>query len=183
MANVELVLPGYVIPSKVTDTPSGRLVAPEFEIAERRVSVDADRIAALVASAREAADRAYAPFSNFPVGAALLMDDDPAGEIISGCNVENSSYGATVCAERTAIFSAAAKGYRKLRWLAVTTPVTREAPLRDRSPCGVCRQVIREFAADADTLVICDLGDERMIGEVFDIERLLPFGFRFEPGS
>ncbi|KAM6497523.1 Cytidine deaminase-like protein [Amanita muscaria] len=81
----------------------------------------------------------YAPYSNFPVGAALLTSD---GTIIKGANIENASYGATICAERTAIVKAVSEGIRSFIGLAVVTNVA--SPL---SPCGMCRQVLREFCS------------------------------------
>lgn len=110
-----------------------------------------DRLTAeqLLVAAREAATRAYAPYSQFPVGAALLTDD---GTVITGCNVENASYGLTVCAERTAVFSAAAAGHRTVRAVAVTAP-----RLAAVTPCGACRQVLNEFKPrDGDLIVILD---------------------------
>ena len=177
-----LTLPAIEIPSTTAETPAGEIRTASVSLPERKIEVDGEAVADLMAAARRAAEVAYAPFSKFHVGAALVMADDPGGDIITGCNVENSSYGATVCAERVAVFTAAARGLRRLRWLAVSTLATLDAPLQDRSPCGVCRQVIREFA-DEDTLVLCDSGEDGVIGEVFDIDRLLPFGFRFAPVS
>lgn len=110
-----------------------------------------DRLTAeqLLVAAREAATRAYAPYSQFPVGAALLTDD---GTVITGCNVENASYGLTVCAERTAVFSAAAAGHRTVRAVAVTAP-----RLAAVIPCGACRQVLNEFKPrEGDLIVILD---------------------------
>jgi cytidine deaminase len=91
----------------------------------------------LKAAAKAAAARAYAPYSRFRVGAAVLTD---TGHIYSGCNVENASYGLCNCAERTALFSAVAAGERKFKCVVVYTP-TKEAT----APCGACRQVIYEF--------------------------------------
>lgn len=180
MATTKITLPAVEIPESSTLTSAGRLIVPGISIAGREVEIDPGSIAALMACAREAAASAYAPFSRFPVGSAVVMADDAEGEMFCGSNVENSSYGGTVCAERGAIFAAAGKGFRRLRWLAVSTVNTLDAPLCERSPCGLCRQVIREFA-DEHTLVFCDRGEPDMIGDVFDIERLLPFGFQFAP--
>lgn len=104
-------------------------------------------------AARAAAKQAYAPYSKFRVGAAILTD---GGKIFSGCNVENASYGLCNCAERTAIFSAVAAGQRNLRCVVVYTP-TKTATM----PCGACRQVINEFGPDARVISICD-GRERI---------------------
>jgi cytidine deaminase len=93
---------------------------------------------ALFAEARKAADNAYAPYSHFRVGAALRCDD---GAVISGCNVENRSFGLTICAERNAVFQAVAQGRRQFTALAISTPDS-EVPV---GPCGACRQVLSEF--------------------------------------
>ena len=84
--------------------------------------------------------RAYAPYSDFPVGAAILLSD---GRVVTGCNVENASYGLAVCAERNAVFKAVSEGRRDFVAVAVTAREGRGAP-----PCGSCRQVLHEFAPD-----------------------------------
>src|SRR5882757_5866825 len=99
-------------------------------------------------TARAAAKSAYAPYSKFRVGAAILTE---SGKIYSGCNVENASYGLCNCAERTAIFTAAAAGERKLKAVVVYT-----ATHFPTMPCGACRQVINEFGPDALVTSICD---------------------------
>jgi cytidine deaminase len=101
----------------------------------------------LVGLAREAATRAYAPYSHFRVGSALLLSD---GTVVTGSNVENRSYGLTNCAERSAIFAAISQGRTDFTALAVYSPES-EVPL---PPCGACRQVISEFVS-ADFPVYC----------------------------
>ncbi|KAJ8507340.1 hypothetical protein ONZ45_g7754 [Pleurotus djamor] len=93
----------------------------------------------LIQGAFDAKKGTYSPYSKFPVGAALLTTD---GQIIKGANIENASYGGTICAERTAIVKAVSEGSRAFIGLAVVTNV--KAPL---SPCGMCRQVLREFCS------------------------------------
>lgn len=114
----------------------------------------------LAKAARDAAGRAYAPYSGFPVGAAVLT---ARGKIFSGCNVENASYGLSNCAERTAIFSAVAAGHQRITCVAVYTPTDKPT-----APCGACRQVIFEFGPGARVISLCD-GKERIdsgIGEL-----------------
>ena len=97
----------------------------------------------LVAAAHSAREQAYAPYSNYAVGAAVLTEN---GEIIPGCNVENASYGGTICAERVALTSAIAQGKRHLRAIAVVT-------VDGGSPCGLCRQVMVELGAEMDVYI------------------------------
>jgi cytidine deaminase len=180
-----LVLPAVRLAAQTVPTPAGTLRLPGHEIPEKRLEIEPARLAALLAAARAAADKAYAPFSRFRVGAALVMADDPAGTVFTGANVENSSYGGTICAERTAITQAAAHGFRRIRWLAVSCADALAAPLADRSPCGLCRQVIKEFtdpdpARDA-ALVLIDSAAAGILADVLDIERLLAHGFHFGP--
>jgi cytidine deaminase len=106
-----------------------------------RVAIPAAR---LMAEAERARENAYAPYSRFRVGAALLTRD---GEIVHGCNVENASLGLTICAERNAIWKAVSAGTREFVAIAVTADRAADA-----SPCGACRQVLHEFAPDAVVL-------------------------------
>jgi cytidine deaminase len=103
---------------------------------------------ALVAAAKAAAARAYCPYSRFRVGAAVLTD---AGAIVAGCNVENASYGLTICAERNAAFAAVAAGAAGLRAAVVYSPTPTPT-----APCGACRQVLNEFGPDLMVLCVCD---------------------------
>jgi cytidine deaminase len=100
--------------------------------------INKEKMDALYDEAKKAADRAYVPYSAFRVGAALLCED---GTIVTGCNVENRSYGLTICAERTAVVSAVSQGKCRFTALAVSTPDSVE-PV---GPCGACRQVLSEF--------------------------------------
>ena len=121
----------------------------------------------LVARARTAGKRAYAPYSHYPVGAAVLA---ASGRIYSGGNVENASYGLTVCAERVAVWTAASAGERDIVAVAVSTP-------NGAAPCGACRQVLAEFLpgqGERDILVIVDKGDSQSI---LRLSELLPYAF------
>lgn len=120
----------------------------------------------LINIAKEALKNAYAPFSKFQVGAALLTK---SGEVYTGVNVENSSYGATICAERTAFVKAISEGVREFKAIAV---VSSEG---SAWPCGICRQFMQEFC-DADFEII-SLDDEGNI-KVYTMAEMLPEGFR-----
>ena len=109
----------------------------------------------LLEQARLAREKAYAPYSRFAVGAALLTED---GEIITGCNVENVSYGLTICAERVAAFTAVAAGRKKISGLALVADLP-EPP----TPCGACRQVLAEFAPEMWILCAKLEGKQRII--------------------
>lgn len=115
------------------------------------MEIDVD---ALVQTAIAARERAYAPYSRFAVGAALLT---ASGEVFSGCNVENAAYGHAICAERTALVSAVAAGHRDFMALAVVTPT--EGPA---SPCGACRQVLVEFNLDM-VVILANLRGDRLL--------------------
>lgn len=129
--------------------------------------------ALLFATAREAAGRAHAPYSTYTVGAALLCAD---GTIVPGCNVENATYGLTVCAERTAVVSMVASGHRDPVALAVVTP---GPPVG--TPCGMCRQTLAEFTADMPIRVAplrVPAGEEAEAALVTTLAELLPNAFR-----
>ncbi|HEY7635894.1 MAG TPA: cytidine deaminase [Gemmatimonadales bacterium] len=118
----------------------------------------------LIDAALAAQRQAYAPYSNFPVGAALESDD---GTIYTGCNVENASYGLTICAERAAICAAVTAGARKFRRAVVVSDIDPPA-----APCGACRQVLAEFGRD---LRIDGVGPGSMVS--WTIDQLLPAAF------
>ena len=119
----------------------------------------------LIDAAAAVRENAYAPFSNFRVGAALETDD---GEIIDGCNVESASYGLTVCAERVAIWNAISQGKRKIKHIAVVADTEELTP-----PCGVCRQIIWEFGGDIPVI----LANLKGKTEVVQMRDLLPRAF------
>jgi cytidine deaminase len=119
----------------------------------------------LTEAAKAASERAYCPYSKFRVGAALLTSD---GQLYSGCNVENASYGLTICAERNTIFHAVAEAMVAVSALLVYTPTEKPA-----APCGACRQVLNEFGPDAQVRCVCD-GPETIDLKVSD---LLPKAF------
>ena len=123
----------------------------------------------LLRIARTAMKKAYAPYSQFRVGAALLTT---TGKVFSGCNVENASYGMTNCAERTAIFSAVAEMGPKLEISAIAVANDQGVPC---SPCGACRQVIYEFGPDATVFFQDAKGQQEA-----HITKLLPEGFRLK---
>ncbi len=120
---------------------------------------------ALIEAARAARLRAFAPYSTFKVGAALEAAD---GTIITGCNVENSTYGLTVCAERVAVLKAVSEGYREFRRVAVVADTQDPTP-----PCGACRQILWEFCGDIE-VVLANLTDEKGRHQLKD---LLPLPF------
>ena len=117
---------------------------------------------ALLDAARAAADRAYAPYSRFRVGAAVLA----GGQVFRGANVENASHGLAMCAERVAIFSAVAAGHREIEAIAVTCPdAPADASPGTRMPCGSCRQVMAEFGRPGMPVLIDGVG-ERSLAEL-----------------
>ncbi|MBL7183166.1 MAG: cytidine deaminase [Anaerolineae bacterium] len=121
---------------------------------------------ALIAKAIEAREKAHVPYSHFAVGAALLAR---SGRIYTGCNVENASYGLSICAERVAVFKAVSEGERDFEAIAVVTG-------KGVTPCGACRQVLLEFGEDIQVIVADDAGRYR----VFDLQELLPEAFNSE---
>jgi cytidine deaminase len=119
----------------------------------------------LAKAAQKAKRNAYAPFSNFKVGAALLTKE---GAIFSGCNIENSSYGLTMCAERVAIFNAISSGASKFTAMAIVSDDPGFTP-----PCGACRQVLSDLAGDIDFVMM----DSKERFKIVKLKSLLPFAF------
>lgn len=118
----------------------------------------------LIIKAKEAMKNAYAPYSHYMVGAAV---EDEKGNIYTGCNVENASYGATLCAERTAIFNAVSQGVRHIKKIAVTSEGSMPYP------CGMCRQVMTEFM-DEDGVIILE---HKGASEIYTLKELMPHTF------
>lgn len=110
----------------------------------------------------------YSPYSKYPVGAAVLC---PSGKVYTGCNIENSSYGLSNCAERTAIFKAISSGERKILALAVAA--------KSSTPCGACRQVISEFADPEAEIILVDIDPKtgKKVITVKTVEQMLPLAF------
>ncbi len=125
-------------------------------------------IAHILAAAREVRLNAHAPYSGFAVGAAVLAS---SGCIYTGCNVENASYGLTICAERNAVAAAVAAGEKSLSAVAIIADASEPVP-----PCGACRQVLVEFAGDVPVIMENLSGQRRMLS----LHELLPWRFEFK---
>ncbi len=121
----------------------------------------------LLACAAQARKNAYAPYSHFTVGAALLADN---GTVYGGCNVENASYGLTCCAERTALYKAVSDGVRTFRAIAVVGGNEHEEAVTSCPPCGICRQALAEFCDDTFPVILSDT--------TVTLGELLPHAFR-----
>lgn len=128
--------------------------------------------AELICLAKDAREHSYAPYSHFKVGAALLADD---GRIYTGCNVENASFGATNCAERTAFFKAVSEGVHSFRAIAIVGAPDKTDTKDTCAPCGICRQVMREFCEPKDFTVILEDGKGGTLA--MTLEELLPRSF------
>lgn len=120
----------------------------------KRHDIHLETLSALEEMAITASKQSYSPYSQFRVGAAILTSSN---QLFSGCNIENAAYGLSNCAERTAIFTAAAQGEQVLKAVVVYTPTKKPT-----SPCGACRQVINEFGARCLVISICD-SDENIV--------------------
>jgi len=119
----------------------------------------------LIAAARTVRERAVADFSGFKVGAAL---ETVAGDIVTGCNIENASYGLTVCAERVAIFKAISEGHRAFRRMVVVADTSSPTP-----PCGACRQIMWEFCGDIEVILV----NMTAVTATLQMKDLLPLPF------
>lgn len=121
----------------------------------------------LCRAAQDMLKLAYAPYSHFPVGAALECED---GTVFTGCNIENAAYGPSVCAERTAVFKAVSEGHRRFRRIAIAADTDSFCP-----PCGVCRQVLSEFdpALQMEVILVNRQGETRTL----TLQDLLPYSF------
>jgi cytidine deaminase len=119
----------------------------------------------LVTAARMARERAVAPYSKFKVGAALETSD---GTVVTGCNIENATFGLTLCAERVAVFKAVSEGYRQFRRIAIVADTQEPTP-----PCGPCRQILWEFCGDIE-VVLANLAEEK---GTYQLKDLLPLPF------
>lgn len=122
----------------------------------------------LYEAALKASENSYSPYSHFPVGAALLMED---GKIVTGANIENRSFGLTNCAERSAVFAAMSMGYRTFKAVAIATPKS-DYPV---GPCGACRQVLTEFAPNETPVVFGPSFEKsvtKTLGELYPFDSL-----------
>ena len=129
--------------------------------------MDRERLGRLALEARK---NAYAPYSHFAVGAALLTKN---GKVYTGCNIENAAFSPTSCGERTAFFKAVSEGEREFLAIAVAGGRTGENPENPCPPCGVCRQVLQEFAPDLEVICLNEQGQELTLS----LRELLPHGF------
>lgn len=126
----------------------------------------------LIRHAFEAQKKSYAPYSGFQVGAALLTKE---GRIYGGCNIENASYGACNCAERTAFFQAVYQGEREFSAIAIVGKPTQAEKFDYCAPCGICRQVMSEFCDPKEFQIILAVSESDY--QVYSLSELLPLGF------
>ena len=134
--------------------------------------MEEEKISELIINAFEARTRSYCPYSGYAVGAALLTE---SGEIFRGCNVENSSYGATICAERCAALKAVSEGERVFKAIAIVGAPKDAGEIKDYAyPCGVCRQFLSEFGGSEMTVIVAKSIDDR---KIFRLGVLLPEAF------
>ena len=136
-----------------------------------KTTIEDSGFEALCQKASEALENAYCPYSKYRVGAAILAE---SGNIYSGCNIENASYGVSNCGERTALFKAVSEGERKFSAIAVFTDPGNQPPF----PCGVCRQALSEFCSPDMPVIVFD--GERSVYNL-TLGELLPYSFEFDP--
>lgn len=129
------------------------------------------QIASLITAALEVRRKAYAPYSGYGVGAALLTGE---GKLYTGTNVENASFGAANCAERTAFFQAVSAGERHFQGIAVCGGLAGQEPVDYAYPCGICRQVFQEFCGRDFQIIVAKSSKDY---QIFTLEELLPKGF------
>ena len=134
------------------------------------MKVDFD-VQKLILQALGARTKAYAPYSGYHVGAALLSEQ---GRVYPGCNVENASYGATICAERVAFLRAIQEGERDFKAIAIVGGIANQKPNSYAFPCGLCRQVMTEFCQDDFLIIVAKGLDDH---KVYTLGELLPHGF------
>lgn len=125
----------------------------------------------LIRKALEAREMSYSPYSHYRVGAALLAED---GSLYQGGNIENASYGATNCAERTAIYKAVSDGKRRIKAIAIAGGMEGAEPVDYAYPCGICRQVMQEFGNDELKIIVAKSVTEY---KEYSLRELLPYGF------
>ena len=134
--------------------------------------MDEELIVTLLINAFEARTFSYSPYSGYAVGAAILTDD---GEVFRGCNVENSSYGATICAERCATLKAVSEGKKKFKAIAIVGAPKDATEVNDYAyPCGICRQFLSEFGGGDMTVIVGKSIDDR---KIYKLSELLPEAF------
>ncbi len=175
-----ITLPELIVPDHVTDTPLGKITVPGVTIDARMAVIEPELIKRMIDAARLATESAYNnfPAAIFPVGAAVIMADDGEGEIFTATNAEMGVLNSGICAERAVLHYVVSKGFRRIKYLVVTTP-NRDKRINLRSPCGLCRQTIAEFS-DENTLIFIDHDAPGMLCDVLDINRLLPYRYQLE---
>lgn len=175
-----IVLPEIAIADHVTETPLGTITVPGIMIPERMFVVEPQQIRDLIEAARLATETAYNnfPAAIFPVGAACIMQDDGEAQVFTAANCENGVLNAGICAERALLHYVVAQGFRRIKYLVVST-ANRDKDITMRSPCGLCRQTISEFA-DENTLIIIDHQQDGKLADIVDINRLLPWRYKLE---
>lgn len=176
-----LSLPELTIEDHITETPQGKIIVPGVTIPARMVVIDPVIIKKLIEAARLATETAYkgVPEIDFPVGAACIMADDGEEEIFTAANSETSIISAGICAERALLHYVVAKGFRRIKYIAVSTANSKKDDIMLRSPCGLCRQTISEFSDD-NTLVLIDHQQDGILCDIVDMNRLLPYRYRLE---